>query len=473
MSTITLYSGRVNQMPSLILALKRSVGYFGEDIETLRQSALGIDSSICSLDETISSLRASSDTQEAKAAVLDTIQTQTETFISETASIDVSAAEAISTSEEDFYSLYDYLRPAEDSIWDAIGDFFGGIGEGLAELFSGAWDVLAGLCNSLSQWCRDNAGLILLGCKALVAIAEKIGDVIVVMAPWLPAALDLLKEGASLFYENILAPLGTLIMNSPLGPLIEDAACKFISFMGQMINTEWFGDIVEGVITLFGPFIEIGKIWTKGRLPGADFVVGLIGAKYDERDGVYHIDQGTWQGWGPVGYNDGYDNVFNRGVGATKNSIGVYKSQEFTVDGNTFIIWAWKGDYMNLGAGAETGIYMATDDGFHYETATEYACDMELMLEYNGEQLFDYAPYGDEAMWHDGAQWWVNGFDPQHQNVQARDLTSTTTIDFNTMENGREMFYALEQSVESGGSAQGGTWTFDDSNGQLIATLEW
>lgn len=33
-------------------------------------------------------------------------------------------------------------------------------------------------------------------------------------------------------------------------------------------------------------------------------------------------------------------------------------------EGEEFIIWSWKGDYMNLGAGAETGIYQVKDGEF-------------------------------------------------------------------------------------------------------------
>ena len=29
---------------------------------------------------------------------------------------------------------------------------------------------------------------------------------------------------------------------------------------------------------------------------------------------------------------------------------------DFTMNGTEYIIWAWKGDYLNLGAGAEIGI---------------------------------------------------------------------------------------------------------------------
>ncbi len=56
-----------------------------------------------------------------------------------------------------------------------------------------------------------------------------------------------------------------------------------------------------------------------------------------------------------------------------------------------YIIWAWKEDYINLGAGAETGI-------------------MELLLtDRQGNIILDYKP--------EEKQWWINGFNPQKQNV--------------------------------------------------------
>ena len=126
---------------------------------------------------------------------------------------------------------------------------------------------------------------------------------------------------------------------------------------------------------------------------------------------------------------------------------------EFTLEnGETFTVWSWKGDYMNLGAGTETGIYQATGDGFHYTSATDYACDMSLSLSYQGEKLFDYSPYGDSALWENGAQWWVDGFDSKTQNVQAVNLTSSTTINFSTMYNGDAMFDSFYDDLSTHGN---------------------
>jgi len=44
----------------------------------------------------------------------------------------------------------------------------------------------------------------------------------------------------------------------------------------------------------------------------------------------------------------------------------------FTYGDERLMLWAWKGDYINLGAGAELGIYRE-GIGPHWYTGTEYA----------------------------------------------------------------------------------------------------
>ena len=107
------------------------------------------------------------------------------------------------------------------------------------------------------------------------------------------------------------------------------------------------------------------------------------------------------------------------------------KAESFTftgADGEKYILWAWKGDYVNLGAGCEMGIYhecinAPNSKTLHWETATQYAMPMTISLSYtNGETIFDYSPAKD--------QWWINGFSPNDPNVQAADLTVTATVIF-------------------------------------------
>lgn len=216
-------------------------------------------------------------------------------------------------------------------------------------------------------------------------------------------------------------------------------------------------------------------------MPGADQFVGLIGAVDDDNDGVYHIRQDWFQSWAPLGYNDGYDNVFDSAIRASGNTMDKKKSVEFEVDfdgdgetDKTYMFWSWKGDYMNLGAGAETGIYEYYSDT-HWLTATDKATDMELTLYHNGEKLYSYSPYGDENLWNNGAQWWITGFDARTQNVKAEDLEAITIIDFSEMENGEIMYEAFKDATvstrEKGETDETAGWSFSDET--YTATLDW
>lgn len=67
--------------------------------------------------------------------------------------------------------------------------------------------------------------------------------------------------------------------------------------------------------------------------------------------GVYHSRFDCWQQF--FGYTDLYDVVFD--------SSTSMRSAKFPFDTNgdgydDYILWAWKGDYLNLGAEAELGI---------------------------------------------------------------------------------------------------------------------
>ena len=131
--------------------------------------------------------------------------------------------------------------------------------------------------------------------------------------------------------------------------------------------------------------------------------------------GVYHARQDCWQQYG--GYNDLYDVVFNLAT-----SMETVKFN-FSYNGSAYTIWAWKGDYINLGAGAELAIYRGSSG--HRTVDTRLAMRMSMMVDYNGEQIINYFP--------SEKQWWITGFNPKYQNVKANDLTVTFGIQFNSI----------------------------------------
>ncbi|MBQ6251429.1 polymorphic toxin-type HINT domain-containing protein [Ruminococcus sp.] len=130
MATITLFANRINNLPEIIRDAKSSVNTFKGDLGSLITSALQVDGDICSLDDTISSLRSSTDTQEEKIDALENIADDIEDFIDEVVSIDEDAADAINQSKDDFYDEYYYLKPdCEKSGWEKFKDGLKAVGE--------------------------------------------------------------------------------------------------------------------------------------------------------------------------------------------------------------------------------------------------------------------------------------------------------------------------------------------------------
>jgi hypothetical protein len=93
-------------------------------------------------------------------------------------------------------------------------------------------------------------------------------------------------------------------------------------------------------------------------------------------------------------------------------------SFQFTHDSVSYVIWVWKGDYINLGAGAELGIYYG--GGPHWLVDTNLSMQMSMTLFYCGEEIISYSQN----------TWWITGFNSNYLNVQANQLTVSYTIYF-------------------------------------------
>ena len=135
MATITLYSGKINQMPSLINEAKKSVKDYKTELNQLKSKVMKIDSSICNVDNLINSIKTSTETQEDKIESLDKLKDKVNDFISDVVRIDGDAAEAINKSKDDFYDEYYYLKPeCEKSGWEKFKDG----------------------CKKVGEWCKEH-----------------------------------------------------------------------------------------------------------------------------------------------------------------------------------------------------------------------------------------------------------------------------------------------------------------------------
>lgn len=122
-------------------------------------------------------------------------------------------------------------------------------------------------------------------------------------------------------------------------------------------------------------------------------------------------------------YLPSVDSVLNAITGYVSSANALSEEDNsFAVEtvSSEFNIWAWKGDYINLGAGAELGIYYGNEP--HWLVDKGLAQPMAMWLSYKGQNIINYTS--------GGAQWWCTGFNPAYQNVSASDLKATFVIRF-------------------------------------------
>ena len=150
MATITLYANKINNMPGLIKDVKKSVTDYKSELSKLKNKSLQVNKSICNLDDVISTISASTKTQEEKVSSLESFQKNSEQFIADTARIDSDVADIVNQRKEDFYNEYSYLKPdCEKSGWEKFRDGVKSVGE----------------------WCKDNWKSIVKIVVAVVIVA--------------------------------------------------------------------------------------------------------------------------------------------------------------------------------------------------------------------------------------------------------------------------------------------------------------
>ncbi len=173
---------------------------------------------------------------------------------------------------------------------------------------------------------------------------------------------------------------------------------------------DWFDDLYDfakGAIS--GALHGVNNSLRAAGVDTAAIGASLLDMQKDE-NGIYHADVDCWQQY--FGYNHLYDVAFDLGTDMNTDCF------DFNYGGKDYRIWLWKGDYINLGAGAEMGIYYG--GGPQWCVDTDLACSMSMKLYYQGNEIIDYS----------ATTWWLTGFNPAYQNVMASDLTVAYTINF-------------------------------------------
>jgi RHS repeat-associated protein len=181
------------------------------------------------------------------------------------------------------------------------------------------------------------------------------------------------------------------------------------------------------------------------------WLLATLGAEVDEKyeaqgKTIYYLPQDYWQSFECVGYNKFYDMVFDT-VSDMKPAFF-----DFTYQREEFRIWAWKGDYLNMGAGAELGIYHG--GGPHWKTGKDYSMTMSIKLEDKNGVIFERNSNKDT--------WWVTGFDYARKG-NPKKMTATYTLNFSVSEEMKGMYNAFVESKDFLDPSKGG-WQKNSSD---------
>ncbi len=180
--------------------------------------------------------------------------------------------------------------------------------------------------------------------------------------------------------------------------------------------------------------VMVVKKKSNGKL-AAEVGAAFLNFSYDNLKIAYHSMPTTWQK--QYGYNRLYDDVFKVGSNMNKSM------NQFFYNGKEYVLWLWKGDYWNLGTGAEIGLYVASEESPTHYDAVKFTLPMEL-------SLYQYANFGqlnNRFNWRPSTnQWWITGFDWQSINPNPKRLVSIGRIDFSQK---REMGQTIYQETKN------------------------
>ena len=144
---------------------------------------------------------------------------------------------------------------------------------------------------------------------------------------------------------------------------------------------------------------------------------------FQDSKGVYHTSQNCWQKLG--GYNDLYDFFFDAATEMKAIKFNLPTNTRRYNLNKTYILWAWKGDYFNLGAGGELGIY-SNYINIHSLAETRNPIYSKLQVFYKFKRIIKYHP--------SYLCWWITGFNPKIQNIKtANDLSLKCKADFSNV----------------------------------------
>ncbi len=183
---------------------------------------------------------------------------------------------------------------------------------------------------------------------------------------------------------------------------------------------------------------------------GAPWAGYFLGFEQDESENNYTSVEKKHMWQSLVGYTPIYDFFFSLGGPIFRDLYKFETKNEGPLselfEKNYYVIWIWKGDYWNLGAGAEIGIYHTYLDFYNqmgfYDVVTDLTLDVNMKITYQEEVILnDFVQ----------TNWWVCSFTPSVQLVDIDQLDISLKVRF-TDPTLRKPFYDEYKRQETLGS---------------------
>jgi RHS repeat-associated protein len=210
----------------------------------------------------------------------------------------------------------------------------------------------------------------------------------------------------------------------PIGNAVKDAVQRAVDNKGYTYFTQHPGILWKALFNFAG--FDLGDDGVSKTRPDAKQLVG--------------------------GYCDGYDAIFEFFTPAEHNKT------EFTVtdsngDVTTYAYWGWKGDYINMGAGTEIGLYkkgpgLLGDLGWWETVSAEDAPTVTVSL------ALASAPSKSIASFEPGGEInWTGVYASRVQGLTPDDLVATMTVDFSSNPSMRDALITSPEARKNGWSA--------------------
>ena len=241
-------------------------------------------------------------------------------------------------------------------------------------------------------------------------------------------------------FDRFLFVLGVFDTLRSISPALDNKIKSLPLFDNNKINTI--------SIPLSSIFHGFDDYFSGLGFDTAEIATIFLDMKIDNKTGIYHADFDCWQQ--KFGYNIIYDYVFGLFTSMDKNSNGFFK-----FNNQNYIFWAWKGDYINLGVGAELGIYYggSNKDFSHWKVNKSLAMPMTLKLTHKtiGTIIDNWDNNGENT-------WWITGFNPKYKKLKAENLIASFTVKFTNV----DMFKEFSKTKKEG-------WNYNKAD--MIAIL--